>query len=289
MVSLSTIKSSNALISSTFPRGLVALFVGATSGIGEITLKKFAKYSLQPRVYFIGRSLGAADRIVAECKALNPGGEYNFIKADVSLIRVVDEVCKEIKANESSINQLTLDIETSEHVHLLAALNYYSRLRFIINLLPLLRCAPSLRRVVTVGAGSLEGPIDRSDLPALHVPLPELRGHLGSLITLGLEAVAKTASEVSFIHDYPGTVNTPFISYLSEEQLKAYELVSVEDSGERHIFLATSAKFPAVGGQSDGVRLEDGVEVAIGSTGEVAGGLYSVGHECESASPAVGE
>jgi NAD(P)-dependent dehydrogenase (short-subunit alcohol dehydrogenase family) len=110
MVSLSTVRQSNALISSTLPAGLVALFVGATSGIGEATLKKFAQYTTRPRAYFIGRSQEAADRIVAECRALNPGGEYIFRKVDVSLLRVVDEVCEEIKAKEqeNGINLLFL-------------------------------------------------------------------------------------------------------------------------------------------------------------------------------------
>lgn len=108
MVSLSTILSSNSLISSTLPSGLVAVFVGGTSGIGEITLKKFTKYSHQPRVYIIGRSQDAANRIVAECETVNPEGEFIFIKADVSLIRVVDQVCKEIKEKEKVINILFL-------------------------------------------------------------------------------------------------------------------------------------------------------------------------------------
>ncbi len=108
MVSLSEVSFSNSLISSTLPPGLVAVFVGATSGIGEITLKKFAKYTVQPRVYFVGRSQEAADRIAAECKALNPDGEYIFIKADVSLIRGVDEVCREIKGREKDLNLLFL-------------------------------------------------------------------------------------------------------------------------------------------------------------------------------------
>jgi NADP-dependent 3-hydroxy acid dehydrogenase YdfG len=107
MVSLSNVQLSNSLISSTLPR-LVAVFVGATSGIGEITLKKFAKYSHQPRAYFVGRSQDAADRIVAECRAINPHGEYIFIKADVSLIRVVDKVCEEIVAKEKALNILFL-------------------------------------------------------------------------------------------------------------------------------------------------------------------------------------
>jgi NADP-dependent 3-hydroxy acid dehydrogenase YdfG len=122
MVSLSDVRLSNSLISSTLPR-LVAVFVGATSGIGEITLKKFAKYSHQPRAYFVGRSQGAADRIVAECKALNPQGEYIFIKADVSLIRVVDKVCEEIMAKEKALNILFLSagapsMDRSSTIHL---------------------------------------------------------------------------------------------------------------------------------------------------------------------------
>lgn len=108
MVTLSHVQSSNSQISSTLPPNLVAVFVGATSGIGETTLKQFAKHTIQPRVYFVGRSQDAGDRIVAECKALNPKGEYTFVKADVSLIRVVDEVCEEIKAKEKAINILFL-------------------------------------------------------------------------------------------------------------------------------------------------------------------------------------
>ena len=108
MVSLSQTQASNALILSTFPTRLVALFVGGTSGISEITPKKFAQYSHQPRAYFVGRSQDAAERIVAECKALNPGGEFIFVEANVSLIRVVDKVCKEIKAKENVLNILFL-------------------------------------------------------------------------------------------------------------------------------------------------------------------------------------
>ena len=108
MVSLSLVQASNALISSTLPPNLVAVFVGATSGIGEATLKQFAKHTRQPRAYFVGRSRDDADRILAECKALNSEGEFIFIKADVSLIRVVDEVCEEIKSKEEAINILFL-------------------------------------------------------------------------------------------------------------------------------------------------------------------------------------
>ncbi|KAI1201626.1 NAD(P)-binding protein [Nemania serpens] len=296
MVSLSVVRSSNSLISSTFPSGLVALFVGATSGIGEATLKNFAQHTARPRAYFIGRSQEAADRIVAECQALNPDGLYIFRRADVSLIRTVDEVCDEIKAKERAINLLFLSCgvpsmdrsKTAENIHLLAALNYYTRIRFITNILPLIQRAPTLRRVVSVGGGGYESELDTTDFPALRVPLDKIRGHLTSLITLGLEGIAETAPDVSFIHDYPGTVRTKLLDYLPQEVLQTLEFIPLDDSGQRQLYLATSAMFPPVDGPDTiGVPLGDGLGIAVGTSGAVGSGVYSVGADCESASPAV--
>ena len=111
MVALTTVRSSNTLLSSNLP-GLVAVFVGGTSGIGEFTLKAFAHHARKPRTYFIGRSQEAGDRIATECKKLNPEGEFIFMKADTSLIRNVDDVCREIKAREQNINILFLTTGT---------------------------------------------------------------------------------------------------------------------------------------------------------------------------------
>jgi NAD(P)-dependent dehydrogenase (short-subunit alcohol dehydrogenase family) len=106
MVSLSTVNASNARIATNLPAGMVAVFVGATSGIGEYTLKAFALQTKNPTIYLIGRSDPAANRIVAECKGINPGGKYIFIKSDVSLLKNVDKVCEQILSKENSINLL---------------------------------------------------------------------------------------------------------------------------------------------------------------------------------------
>jgi NADP-dependent 3-hydroxy acid dehydrogenase YdfG len=111
MVSLKNVQFSNSRLATSLPR-LVAIFVGGTSGIGETSLKQFAKHTRQPRAYFIGRSQEAGDRVTAECKALNADGEYIFIKSDVSLIRNVDNVCQEIKSREKAINILFLTVGT---------------------------------------------------------------------------------------------------------------------------------------------------------------------------------
>jgi short-subunit dehydrogenase len=112
MVNLPDIRSSNEQIVAALP-GLVAVFVGATSGIGEATLIEFARHARQPLVYFVGRSQEAGDRIQAECRRLNPAGIFNFIRADLSLIRNVDQVCDDIQNKEKTINLLFLSCGTA--------------------------------------------------------------------------------------------------------------------------------------------------------------------------------
>lgn len=106
MISLPEVVASNERIASTLPPGLVAVFVGGTSGVGEYTLKAFVKYAVSPRVYLVGRSQESADRIMKECTQLNSGGKFEFIKADISLLKNVDEVCNQLKSKETKLNLL---------------------------------------------------------------------------------------------------------------------------------------------------------------------------------------
>lgn len=108
MVPYPAILASNSRIPTALPPGLVAVFVGATSGIGEYTLRALAKHAKAPRVYFVGRSQEAGNRISADCQALNPDGEFIFMKSDVSLLRNVDTICQEIKRKEKAINLVCL-------------------------------------------------------------------------------------------------------------------------------------------------------------------------------------
>ena len=168
------------------------------------------------------------------------------------------------------------------------------------NLLPLIRRGPKLRRVVTVGKGGFEGQLDPSDFPASRVPLRAIRGHICTLVSLGLDSVAKTAPEVSFIHDDPGAVKTSLLDRMEGVVgvlMRAYIniagywiCVPIEECGERQVYLATSARYPPASVGSDGssgVPLGHGVEVAGGTTGEIGSGVYSVGWDGTSASPAV--
>ena len=117
-------------------------------------------------------------------------------------------------------------------------------------------------------------------------------------MTLGLEAVAKTAPEVSFVHDDPGAVQTPLLSHVegllgvlmrTYIYLAGYWIcVPLEECGERQLYLATSARYPPARGGSDGeagVALGDGVGVARGTAGGIGSGVYSVEWDGMSASP----
>lgn len=54
LVSLQTVQQSNAKLA-TLPKGLVALFISATSGIGQSALEQCAQNAAAPRVYTVAR------------------------------------------------------------------------------------------------------------------------------------------------------------------------------------------------------------------------------------------
>ena len=149
--------------------------------------------------------------------------------------------------------------------------------------------ASSLRRVVNVLAGTKEGNVNTSNWGALS------RGHLTSLTTLTLEMIAKKAPEVSYIHNYPGAVKTNLIRggegvllwtvALAFKVLAPFVTISNDECGERHTFLATSARFPPVlnGEVNSIVPLEGGVTTARGTDGKVGSGIYSIDSVGESA------
>lgn len=107
MVKISDVRKSNSEFQlSGHSKDLVAVFVGATSGIGMGTLKQFAKYSITPKVYIIGRSKKAAQPLLDELKASNKDGDFEFVETEVSLIKNVVSVCDQIKAKETKVDIL---------------------------------------------------------------------------------------------------------------------------------------------------------------------------------------
>ncbi|KAJ4409202.1 hypothetical protein N0V82_009517 [Gnomoniopsis sp. IMI 355080] len=200
MVALDKVQESNAQVAKAYPEGLVAVFAGATSGIGEIALRNFVQHTTKPRVYIVGRSQEACERIDIDLKDLNAGGEYIFMRSDVSLLRNVDDICEQIKSKEPFINvlfmsqgTLNLNKTTEEGINYLMALTYFGRLRFIANFLPLLQKAPGLRRIVSAFAGAKEGKLYQDAWKQgqeRNVPMAAARGHAVSMSKLSFPSPA---------------------------------------------------------------------------------------------------
>ena len=193
-------------------------------------------------------------------------------------------------------------LDTEEGLNYPVAVSYYARLRFIVNFLPLLRNATDLRRVVTVLAGTKEGTIHTNDFQGRNGSMLSLRGHFSSMMTFALEAIAKEAPNVSFIHVYPGFVKTNFGNDVKGPLFAVLRMIfdtifpligpliatPVNETGERQLFFATSARFPA-GGETDaaGVPAPKGVAVARGTNGKSGSGVYSISNDGETALPKV--
>ncbi|KAK7211439.1 hypothetical protein V2G26_018617 [Clonostachys chloroleuca] len=256
---------------------LVAVFVGGTSGIGESTARELVRYSTGRRIYLIGRSQDQADRIKTEFASLNPSCDVCFIQSDASQLGNVDSLCDKIKAQEEKIDVLFLSAgifhlrgreETTEGLDRKMALDFYSRLRFTENLLPLLRHASSLSssqstrevlpaggQVISVLGGGKETPIDESDLSLeLNYTLKASTDHAVTMTTLSFQrlAAAPENANVAFFHTSPGMVNTngdrelnivirllvSTVSYVFRPWV-----TSTEETGKRHLWAAVSDTF----------------------------------------------
>ncbi|KAL8742428.1 MAG: hypothetical protein Q9184_008258 [Pyrenodesmia sp. 2 TL-2023] len=188
MVAISAVRSSNESLRD-LPSHLsspTAVFTGATQGIGLATLRQLATYTVAPTCYIVGRSESRVQEIINELKELNVKGTYIFVKGEVALLESVDECCAKVK---ESLGEKGLDLlymsqgylsfggrdgtllcdviktvkslrtcrltvspaETKEGIDTLLSLRYYSRLRFVHNLLVsvnisfTLLCLPNIR------------------------------------------------------------------------------------------------------------------------------------------------
>jgi hypothetical protein len=192
-------------------------------------------------------------------------------------------------------------LETKEGLHQIASLKHHSRARFIQNLLPLLKAATGIRRVVSVLSGTKEGPINLDDLQGWKFKPGDLvknRGHSSSITTLIHAHFAQQAPTVSFVHDFPGFVKsgiargTTGLLWGGMTFLKLLgPLLSIpeQESGERHLFFATSARYQAKEGAEEAVPLGKGVRVARGIDGVEGSGVYSADQVNEDAGLAVEE
>ncbi|KAF9769013.1 hypothetical protein IL306_013627 [Fusarium sp. DS 682] len=260
MVSIQAVRESNTRLS-CLPKGLVALFIGATSGIGRSALQQFAQHVPAPRIYTVARpqTVQSHEGFLTKLRQANPEGSYNLITADISLISEARKVVETVKKAETKLDFLFLSPgfmpvegrhDTSEGFDPSMTTRYYSRIRVIQQLLPLLNNAAS-PRIISVLAGGYEGPLNEQDL--------DLRDpnnwtawassvHSATMGTLSLERIARENPHISIVHWFPGPVPTPGLAKLAKFGHAPPENgMSQEEAGARALFLATNDRYSVYG------------------------------------------
>lgn len=107
MTSLATLSASNTqLTGTTLPR--VAVFVGATAGIGQATLTQYVKKGYPLRAYVVGRNEESFKPVLNELRASNKAAELIFLEGQISLLAETKRLTDEILRREKHIDMLFL-------------------------------------------------------------------------------------------------------------------------------------------------------------------------------------
>ncbi|CAH0022323.1 unnamed protein product [Clonostachys rhizophaga] len=180
----------------------------------------------------------------------------------------IEQIRNELAQASRSGRQLVAVFETPDGLDRKMALDFYSRLRFTENLLPLLRYASSLSssqstrqvspaggRVISVLGGGKETSIDESDLSLkLNYTLKASTDHAVTMTTNSFQrlAAAPENANVAFFHTSPGMVKTNgdrelnFVIRLLESTVSYVFrpwITSTEETGKRHLWAAVSDAF----------------------------------------------
>lgn len=149
---------------------------------------------------------------------------------------------------------------------------FYSRVRTIQLLLPLLRNSPNAH-VHNVLAGGKESAVIEDDLDLAkpnNFSVSSSSVQSATMLTLLLEKWANENPEISFVHSYPGLVDTPVLTHGSSgitgfllrwvvtPILRIFS-TSAEDAGARVLFQATNSRYTATEKLSQAVALPEGV------------------------------
>ncbi|KAK3333002.1 hypothetical protein B0T19DRAFT_473762 [Cercophora scortea] len=302
MVNLEFVRGHNAALKAQTP-GLVAVFTGATKGIGAAAALALAKHLNKPAIYIVGRNeeqfnVSQQPRL----QALNSDARIVFIRADITLLREIDRVCALIAAVESKVDLLFMSPGfvpvngphyTDEKVDKCMSLSHYGRIRLATKLLPLLS-ASSSPRVLSVLAGGAERRLWADDLSlANNYSVLAAMDHMTALHTLSLARLAAENPHVSFVHAHPGFVGTDVVADAFDAVapgvfgamtralgrvfvvpvFKTFMAMGVEESGERQAFHATSERYPPASASAS-ARAAGENEVSSCSGAEMLGGLH---------------
>ncbi|KAG8991775.1 hypothetical protein FRB90_001235 [Tulasnella sp. 427] len=218
--SLPAIRSTNA--AHTWSYRPTAMFVGGTSGVGEGTAKAFANATKgRAHILIVGRSRARAEEIIASLPKTSES-QYDFIQCDVSVLKNVVTAANEAKSKISGgLNYLVLSqgimttqgfTPTSEGIDMKLALHFYSRWKFVDELLPLLQKASESgqdARVMSILDSRSAKPLDVSDFGLKKsYSLARAANQSCAYNNTMVKEYARLYPGISFSHTYPGWVDT---------------------------------------------------------------------------------
>ncbi|KAI1173280.1 hypothetical protein F4777DRAFT_581068 [Nemania sp. FL0916] len=196
--------------------GIIGVFAGATSGIGARTLERMITMYRAPVFYVLGRSSARFAAQRKSLESLNPECTIVYIETDVSLISGIDHASEQIKKAEKKVDYLYTSMGglplagaqyTAEGLETSFAISYYSRLRLLFNLLPLLRQSPR-PRVLSVLNGGGETKITEQDIGLEKSwTLRSLINHTTLFTSLAFDHIA-AENQLTLIHNHPGLVES---------------------------------------------------------------------------------
>lgn len=148
----------------------VALVTGGTDGIGRAVALRLARGG--DRVIFVGRDEERGAETLSALRALRPGVQHVFLRADLSLLAETARVAAEIGRHTARLDAavfcagvLAIRPEwTAEGLERSFVLNYLSRFLLAQWLAPALLLAPSGRLVFVANAGKYSDDLQFADL-----------------------------------------------------------------------------------------------------------------------------
>ncbi|KXN81959.1 hypothetical protein AN958_03367 [Leucoagaricus sp. SymC.cos] len=201
----------------------VGVFIGGTSGVGGAMVEAFGRYTQgKSDIVIVGRREAAAESIFLSLpRPSDQTYRREFIHCDVTRIKNVQNAAAEILSRYPKINFLILSTgfltlkgrdETEEGLDTKLAVHYYSRWKFIKDLIPSLnnaiKAGEDAKVLSVLGAGK-GGEINLDDL-GLKKTFSTMNAALQAPTynDLMMEAFHDSHPDLTFTHAYPGAVRT---------------------------------------------------------------------------------
>ena len=226
----------------------VAIFVGGTSGIGQVMAEAFARYTKgNAHIVIVGRNRAFAESIIENLpKPTVPNVTHEFVQCEATLMRNVHATTTELLSRVPKINFLIMSPgalstrgrdETEEGIDKQLAVHYYARWMFTNGLMPALLEAKNAGEDVKVfsvlaaveGREELDGPgpekkfiFKNAGLTAITYDdlLMEVTVFIVEKTSLNLFPHQKFATQnpgIAFTHAHQGLVRTSMLGSSDSE------------------------------------------------------------------------